>query len=139
MAKRSEIILPLLISLLTSIAPSASSQANDAIPKPYSLGFPPNLGLGDEAVAACFAKRKNPQRENALDVFWSKGDRLLTTGTRVSQVKTSASSVTLSIRDIQAEDVANYTCTVRDTEGAQSITVPLIVSGCARVMGWIPV
>ncbi|KAM7294607.1 hypothetical protein ISCGN_024113, partial [Ixodes scapularis] len=103
-------------------------EANDAIPKPYSLGFPPNLGLGDEAVAACFVKRKNSQRENALDVFWSKGDRLLTTGTRVSQVKTSASSVTLSIRDIQAEDVANYTCIVRDTEGSQSITVPLIVS-----------
>lgn len=93
------------------------------------MGFPPNLGLGDEAIASCFLKKASPRWQNSLIMSWTRGDRELTTGGRVSLVKASGTSVTLSIRNIQPEDVGNYTCTVRNADDSESITVPLVVSG----------
>lgn len=104
------------------------------MPKPYSLGFPSNLGLGDEAVATCFLTKASSQWQSSLTVSWMRGDHELTPGGRLSLYGTSGSSVTLSIRNIQPEDVGNYTCAVRDAERSESVTVPLVVAGKGQIV-----
>lgn len=106
------------------------------------MGFPPNLGLGDEAIASCFLKKASPRWQNSLVMSWMRGDRELASGGRVSLFKASGTSVTLSVRNIQPEDVGNYTCTVRNGDDSESITVPLVVSGktCDRrrtLISWV--
>nr|XP_054924918.1 titin-like [Dermacentor andersoni] len=102
-------------------------------PKPNSLGFPPNLGLGDDAIASCFVPRSNWPGEGLRIVWTRKNGEDLSLNRRMSLVRASESSVTLGIRDIRPEDIGNYTCVVTYGDTAESITVPLVVSASPKL------
>ncbi|XP_075526208.1 hemicentin-1-like [Dermacentor variabilis] len=102
-------------------------------PKPNSLGFPPNLGLGDDAIASCFVPRSNWPGEGLRIVWTRKNGEDLSLNRRMSLVRASESSVTLGIRDIRPEDIGNYTCVVTYGNTAESITVPLVVSASPKL------
>ncbi|XP_077495766.1 cell adhesion molecule Dscam1-like isoform X26 [Amblyomma americanum] len=127
---RTCVTLPLQLLFLASVMPPSAAQAPfDAasVPKPQSLGFPPSLGLGDLAIASCFVKAgvRNSQK---LTLSWTKDGRELVSDDRIEVHTTSGSGGTmLSIRNLQPDDVGNYTCTVRSAEGSQDVTVPLLV------------
>ncbi|KAH6921909.1 hypothetical protein HPB50_006454 [Hyalomma asiaticum] len=116
-------------NLQLCISPTASSMIADH-PKPSSLGFPPNLAMGDEAIASCFVPRGRWQTGDVrLRLAWKRDNgEDLSTNRRVSLLSASESSVTLSIRDIRPEDVGNYTCVASYGDASESITVPLSVS-----------
>ncbi|KAK8779223.1 hypothetical protein V5799_019435, partial [Amblyomma americanum] len=117
---RVETIVPLVLHARLDAA---------SVPKPQSLGFPPSLGLGDLAIASCFVKAgaRNSQK---LTLSWTKDGRELVSDERIEVHTTSGSGGTmLSIRNLQPDDVGNYTCTVRSPEGSQDVTVPLLVFG----------
>lgn len=100
-------------------------------PQPRSPGFPPNLALGDDAMAICFVPKASWQNEGAgLRVTWTASDGVnLETNPRVSLLRASDSSVTLGIRSIRLQDVGNYTCVASYGDVVNTVTVPLAVSG----------
>ncbi|KAK8785219.1 hypothetical protein V5799_008402 [Amblyomma americanum] len=130
---RTCVTLPLQLLFWASVMPPSAAQAPlDAasVPKPQSLGFPPSLGLGDLAIASCFVKAgaRNTQK---LTLSWTKDGRELVSDERIEVHTTSGSGgTTLSIRNLQPDDVGNYTCTVWSAEGSQDVTVPLLVFVC---------
>ncbi|XP_049514072.1 titin-like [Dermacentor silvarum] len=126
------LLLLLLASLLAPSVPEALPSETTSVPKPQSLGFPPNLGLGDLAIASCFVKASTSPGQT-LALRWDKDGRELVSDQRIEVHTTSASGgIMLSIRNLQPDDVGNYTCTVRSPGGSRGVTVPLVVTGKPR-------
>ncbi|KAH9364305.1 hypothetical protein HPB48_008457 [Haemaphysalis longicornis] len=95
---------------------------------PHSFGFPPNLGLGDEAIASCFVK-SGAKKDRMPTLSWSREGRELVPDHRVEVHKTSGSGgIVLSIRNVRPEDVGNYTCTSWSPDGSRDVTVPLVIT-----------
>ncbi|KAK8785226.1 hypothetical protein V5799_008409 [Amblyomma americanum] len=113
-------------------SPAASSEASVGTahpPKPKSLGFPPNLALGDDAIASCFVPRAKWHGEGLRMTWTRQNGENLGANRRVSLFSSSESSVTLSIRDVRPEDVGNYTCVASYGATSERVTVALTVSG----------
>lgn len=101
------------------------------LPKPQSLGFPTGLDLGDDAAATCFVKKTS----QIPSLHWEKDGRRLTTGSRISLVDVSKSSLTLTIKNLLPEDVGNYTCVAAGPTGPLAATVSLVISGTDCFLG----
>lgn len=99
------------------------------LPKPQSLGFPTDLGLGDEAVVTCFAKKSSSLPANPLSLSWHKDGAPISSEARISLVRVSQNSLALSIKSVLPEDIGNYTCVAEGPTGSSTVTVPLVVSG----------
>ncbi|XP_064486226.1 cell adhesion molecule DSCAM-like isoform X6 [Ornithodoros turicata] len=95
--------------------------------QPLSIGFPPNLSLGDDASATCMVKRtvQKPYR-----IFWEKNDKEISSGGRIGVSKTSSEkSTTLTIEGIEPQDIGNYSCVTLTSDGRRyDVTVSLTVT-----------
>ncbi|XP_064486227.1 cell adhesion molecule DSCAM-like isoform X7 [Ornithodoros turicata] len=94
--------------------------------QPLSIGFPPNLSLGDDTAATCIVKRTvgEPYR-----IFWEKNEQEISSGGRIGVSKTSEKRSTLSIEGIEPEDIGNYSCVTLTSDGRRyDVTVSLTVT-----------
>ncbi|KAH9364304.1 hypothetical protein HPB48_008458 [Haemaphysalis longicornis] len=97
------------------------------LPKIQAFVFSPDLSFGDTAVITC-AVKKGSQGPHSL--AWLKDSLTLTGSHRVSVARQSDIVSTLTLRDIEPDDVGNYTCVARNARGSQdAFTAVLTVSG----------
>ncbi|KAK8785221.1 hypothetical protein V5799_008404 [Amblyomma americanum] len=101
----------------------AGAQSRGA-PKLQTLGFPREVSLGEDTMATCFV-RKNSQ--GPYTMRWFKDGAQVEDTDRVKTFQ-KATSTSLAIDGIRVEDVANYTCVVKNSEGSDSLTLPLFVT-----------
>ncbi|CAN8026144.1 unnamed protein product [Ixodes persulcatus] len=95
-------------------------------PKVHSLGFPPDLTLGDETGAHCVVRKDGT---GPLSILWRKDGVELESKGRITVTMPSTGSSTLTIRRIEPGDIGNYTCIASSVQGSSQITVPLTVLG----------
>ncbi|KAM7294606.1 Down syndrome cell adhesion molecule homolog isoform X5 [Ixodes scapularis] len=104
----------------------ASSSAQRGGPRVHSLGFPPDLTLGDETGAHCVVRKDG---SGPLSILWRKDGVDLESNNRMTVTMLSTGSSTLTIRRIEPGDIGNYTCIASSVQGSSEITVPLTVLG----------
>ncbi|XP_040066621.1 hemicentin-2 [Ixodes scapularis] len=126
----------LFTSVVLLIASTVATSLDSDLPKPQSLGFPTDLGLGDEAVVTCFAKKSSLLSANQLSLSWHKDGAPISSEARISLARLSRNSLSLSIKSVLPEDIGNYTCVAEGPTGSSTVTVPLLVSG-ALVISWL--
>ncbi|KAM7294602.1 hypothetical protein ISCGN_024108 [Ixodes scapularis] len=95
-------------------------------PRVHSLGFPPDLTLGDETGAHCVVRKDG---SGPLSILWRKDGVDLESNNRMTVTMLSTGSSTLTIRRIEPGDIGNYTCIASSVQGSSEITVPLTVLG----------
>lgn len=76
-------------------------------------------------MATCSVRKTSRPPE----ISWLRDGREISSDERISLVKVSQNSITLSIKNVLPEDVGNYTCVVNTAEGSESVTVALVVAG----------
>ncbi|CAN8006475.1 unnamed protein product, partial [Ixodes pacificus] len=118
-----EIALVLGFVVMVVVLPLSSAQRNGA-PRVHSLGFPPDLTLGDETGAHCVVRKDS---SDPVSILWRKDGVELEPNDRITVTMVSTSSSTLAIRRIELGDVGNYTCTATSMQGSSEVTVPLII------------
>uniref|UniRef100_A0A6B0UV49 Putative down syndrome cell adhesion molecule n=1 Tax=Ixodes ricinus TaxID=34613 RepID=A0A6B0UV49_IXORI len=126
----------LFTAIVLLIALTVATSLDSDLPKPQSLGFPTDLGLGDEAVVTCFAKKSSSLPANQLFLSWHKDGVPISSEARISLARLSQNSLSLSIKSVLPEDIGNYTCVAEGPTGSSTVTVPLLVSG-ALVICWL--
>ncbi|XP_077545984.1 cell adhesion molecule Dscam1-like isoform X6 [Haemaphysalis longicornis] len=96
-------------------------------PRIRSFGFSPDLSLGDSAAVTCAVKRGSVG-PHAL-TWLRDGARLGEEGhQRVSVSRPSDVMSILAFKNIQADDVGNYTCVAANAHGEHRMTATLMVS-----------
>ncbi|CAN7943610.1 unnamed protein product, partial [Ixodes hexagonus] len=93
-------------------------------PRVQQFSFPKNPTLTTKVVVSCVATGDEP-----LSFAWSKEGRLLTTGHRISVSILTANIASLTISQVTAEDIGNYTCAASNEAGKDSFTSPLVING----------
>lgn len=98
-------------------------------PRVQQFSFPQNPALKTKVVVSCVATGDEP-----LSFTWSKGGRLLTTGQRITVSILSANVASLTISQVTAEDIGNYTCVVSNNVGKDSFTSSLVINGQSSLL-----
>ncbi|GFS39582.1 titin [Trichonephila inaurata madagascariensis] len=91
------------------------------------LLIPPNLSLGDNIELLCTLKRGSLP----LSFKWLHNGKDVTEKMR-DKIITSKMSTHLSIGKIQATDIGNYTCVVRNNVGEDRCTLQVIIDVCGE-------
>ncbi|CAN8002018.1 unnamed protein product [Ixodes hexagonus] len=92
-------------------------------PRVQQFSFPENPTLKTKVVVSCVATGDEP-----LSFAWSKEGRLLTTGQRIIVSILSANIASLTISQVTAEDIGNYTCVASNKAGKDSFTSSLVIN-----------
>ncbi|KAG0439399.1 hypothetical protein HPB47_016663, partial [Ixodes persulcatus] len=102
-------------------------------PRIQPFSFPKNPPPKKKVVVSCVAV----EGDEPLSFTWLKGGRPVTTGKRIAvrrlQVKVSEAVSSLTIVDLSAEDIGNYTCVVTNAAGSDSFTSQLLVTEAPRL------
>ncbi|KAH6921922.1 hypothetical protein HPB50_006467 [Hyalomma asiaticum] len=96
-------------------------------PRVHSFAFPKDHQRGRTVAVTCIVDHGTPP----FNFAWSKDGRpLRATGSDkpVSKMITESVSV-LTVPNVDAGDVGNYTCTASNAAGADSFTAELVISG----------
>ncbi|KAK8780166.1 hypothetical protein V5799_018494 [Amblyomma americanum] len=109
---------------------SATSQllVKDA-PRLQPFVFPREHPLGEALMVTCIASRGT----QPLEFSWLKNGVALKSGSKATSKMFTESVSALTIPDVSAEDVANYTCTASNAAGRDSYTAELLVTGQSHV------
>ncbi|XP_042142836.1 Down syndrome cell adhesion molecule homolog isoform X4 [Ixodes scapularis] len=93
-------------------------------PRIQPFSFPKNPPPKKKVVVSCVAV----EGDEPLSFTWLKGGRPVTTGQRIAVSVLSANIVSLTIPEVTAEDIGNYTCIVSNKAGKDSFTSSLIIN-----------
>nr|XP_054925248.1 cell adhesion molecule DSCAML1-like [Dermacentor andersoni] len=95
-------------------------------PRLHPFAFPKDHPLGQAIAVTCIAS----QGAQPLHFEWLKDGRPLPVEGRkaISKMVTATVSV-LTLLDVGAEDVGNYTCTATNAAGSDGFTAELVVAG----------
>nr|XP_054924920.1 hemicentin-2-like [Dermacentor andersoni] len=126
-------LLSMLLALATEfLATSAQMQAS---PKLQSTGFPSEISLGDDTAAICLVSKGS---SGPFKMTWYKDGHEVRNSDRVTVV-VGASKAVLNIDAVRVEDIGNYTCAATNRFGADSLTVPLLVTAPPKLGElWFP-
>ncbi|KAM7294612.1 hypothetical protein ISCGN_024118 [Ixodes scapularis] len=97
-------------------------------PRVQQFSFPKNPAMKTKVVVSCVATGDEP-----LSFSWSREGRPLTAGQRITVSVHSANVASLTISQVTAEDVGNYTCVVSNRAGKDSFTSSLVINGQLRI------
>ncbi|KAH7958040.1 hypothetical protein HPB51_027977 [Rhipicephalus microplus] len=103
---------------------TASLVITDA-PKVQPFVFPRESVLGETLLVTCVANRGT----QPMQFTWLKNGVALKEGDKATPKMFTESVSALSIRDVGAEDVANYSCRASNSAGSDSYTAELVVTG----------
>ncbi|CAN7943612.1 unnamed protein product, partial [Ixodes hexagonus] len=92
-------------------------------PKIQPFNFPKNHPLNKKVVVSCVAM----EGDEPLTFTWLKDGRPLASGKRVFVAKFTENIALLTIAEVTAEDIGNYTCAVSNNAGKDSYTTALVV------------
>nr|XP_037290515.1 titin-like [Rhipicephalus microplus] len=106
---------------------TASLVITDA-PKVQPFVFPRESVLGETLLVTCVANRGT----QPMQFTWLKNGVALKEGDKATPKMFTESVSALSIRDVGAEDVANYSCRASNSAGSDSYTAELVVTGQCR-------
>ncbi|KAL3203341.1 hypothetical protein MRX96_041923 [Rhipicephalus microplus] len=94
-------------------------------PKLQPLTFPRNPTLNKKLVLSCVAMEGDPP----LEFAWTKDGLTEREGERYSTAVLTSHISSLTIPELTAQDVGNYTCHVSNAAGTDSSTASLLVHG----------
>lgn len=94
-------------------------------PKLQPFYFPKNHPLNKKVVVSCVAM----EGDEPLSFAWLKDGRSLAQEQRVFVAKLTENMASLTIPEVTAEDIGNYTCVASNKAGRDSYTTALIVNG----------
>ncbi|KAK8780163.1 hypothetical protein V5799_018491, partial [Amblyomma americanum] len=95
-------------------------------PKIQAFNFPKNQQVGKKVVVSCVAV----EGDEPMSFTWFKnGQPLTSAGQRVKSAKLTENMASLTILEVTAADIGNYTCVVSNSAGEDSFTAPLLADG----------
>lgn len=94
-------------------------------PKIQPFGFPSNPLLSTKVIVHCIAL----DGDEPLTFAWTKDGRRLTSGNSIHIKQLSETVSSLTVLEVGAKDMGNYTCTASNTAGSDSATSRLVVKG----------
>ncbi|XP_049276092.1 titin-like [Rhipicephalus sanguineus] len=107
---------------------TASLVITDA-PRVQPFVFPRESVLGETLMVMCVANRG----AQPMQFSWLKNGVALEEGNKATPKMFTESVSALSIRDVGAEDVANYTCRATNSAGSDSYTAELVVTDAPKI------
>ncbi|KAH9364298.1 hypothetical protein HPB48_008464 [Haemaphysalis longicornis] len=99
----------------TAIKWSAKAFRSNVPEKPriQPFSFPIKHRLGKDITVSCFAMEGQPP----LKFAWAKDGREISNGAKFTVEQATAKMSTLTIHEVSAADIGNYTCGVSNNEG----------------------
>lgn len=94
-------------------------------PRIQPLAFPSNVNLGERVTVTCVAA----VGRKPFDFVWMHDGKTLANSKRKYSRVVVDNIVTMTIEQVTAQDVGNYTCAVRNDFGSDIATAALIVEG----------
>ncbi|XP_070397520.1 leucine-rich repeats and immunoglobulin-like domains protein 1 [Dermacentor albipictus] len=121
----------MLVTILLATTTLASTiAAGSDPPRLHPFAFPKDHPLGQAIAVTCIAS----QGAQPLHFEWLKDGRPLPVGGRKAISKMVTASVSLlTVLDVGAEDVGNYTCTATNAAGSDRFTAELVVADQPRI------
>ncbi|KAH9364290.1 hypothetical protein HPB48_008472 [Haemaphysalis longicornis] len=103
---------------------------NGKSPKLQPFSFPKELQLNKKVVVHCTAL----EGDEPFKFAWYKGSMPVVTSHKVNVRALSESVTSLTILELTAEDIGNYTCEAVNNVGVDRVSAELLVKGTSKNM-----
>ncbi|KAH7975126.1 hypothetical protein HPB49_024198 [Dermacentor silvarum] len=106
---------------------------NAEAPKIQPFFFPKNHPVGKDVTVSCFASEGQPP----LSFSWLKDEVKIASGSKFAVRHPLDKMSTLTIHEVAAADIGNYTCEAKNDGGSDRTTASLVITDAPRLQPFV--